>query len=178
MSLSKEDFVSKCKAAGIDPAEFLKKAGEGLSMDSKPGEKDQHVADMGHASETPTVHGSTPLPTTDATKDKENAPPDPNRIPKETKASLTDEAKTLTKALFTLKQAGLLRPELLKIAADALEILPDYDSINSDDGVIAAELKENDPGVAQQLKTASYHMTLDKIVEKMADAYLVEEELD
>jgi hypothetical protein len=107
-------------------------------------------------------------------EEKEHAAPDLNRPPKETKEAFVQKATTLTMALAHLKTAGLIRPDLLKVACDALEVLPDFKGMTSPESVIQAAVDEDAPEVAMRLrKSASdmYSNLVAKVIEKITPDY-------
>jgi len=165
------DFVAKCQAAGIDPVLFLQKVAN--KMGGAEPTPDDAVACAGKASEVPAVHSAAPLPKTTIEEDKEHAAPDENRP---TKDAFIQQATTLTMALAQLKEAGLIRPDLLKIACDALEVLPDFRSMGTAEAVIAAANAEDSPEVAAKLRKSASDMyagLVMRVVEKLTPEYYV-----
>ena len=173
MASQVEEFVSRCKSAGIDPAKFLQKVANKMGVDP-----DEQVDLSGKASEVPSVHSTDPLPKTTLVEDKEHAAPDPNRPPKETKEAFIQRATTLTMALAQLKEAGLMRPDLLKVACDALEVLPDFRNMSSAEAVIEAAENEDSPEVVAKLRKSASDMyagLVTRVIEKITPDYYIED---
>jgi hypothetical protein len=175
MAIQVDEFVAQCQASGVDPVKFLKKVANKMGGECTP---DDQVACAGKASEKPSVHSTDPLPETTIVEDKEKAAPDLNRPPKQTKDAFVQQATTLTMALAQLKEAGLIRPDLLKIACDALEVLPDFKSMGTAEAVIAAANAEDDPAVAMKLRKSASDMyagLVMRVIEKLTPDYYVGE---
>ena len=176
MASQVNDFIARCQAAGIDPAKFLQKVAN--KMGGEACTPDDAVVCAGKNSEIPAVHSAAPIPKTTLEEDKEHAAPDENRPVKQTKDAFIQQATTLTMALAQLKEAGLIRPDLLKVACDALEVLPDFRSMGSAEAVIAAANAEDSPEIVAKLrKSASdmYSGLVMRVVEKLTPEYYVED---
>lgn len=175
MAIQVDEFVAQCQASGIDPVKFLKKVANKMGGECTP---DDQVACAGKASEKPAIHSADPLLKTTQVEEKEQAEPDLNRPPKQTKDAFVQQATTLTMALAQLKEAGLIRPDLLKIACDALEVLPDFRSMGTAESVIAAAEAEDNPEITQRLrKSASdmYASFVMRVIEKLTPDYYLGE---
>ena len=175
------EFLAKCKEKGIDPVAFL----------AKQASADNAAAEAGKASETPGASSGVPMVEASTEEVKAEVPADKNNVAKPAKEpevptdkedsveQFTTKAATLTRAFLTLREAGLLRPELLKIACDALDVIPDYKKNMSLDAIVAAAEAEDKPEVAAKLrgatKTAAAQVSaaaVDKIVAKLVEAHL------
>jgi hypothetical protein len=168
------EFVARCQASGIDPVLFLQKVAN--KMGGAECTPDDAVVCAGKNSEIPAVHSAAPLPKTTLEEDKEHAAPDENRPVKQTKDAFIQQATTLTMALAQLKEAGLIRPDLLKVACDALEVLPDFRSMGTAEAVIAAANAEDNPDVAMKLRKSASDMyagLVMRVVEKLTPEYYV-----
>ncbi len=158
-------FLTKCKNSGIDPIAYLSKKADHLG--------DAHASEVGKQSMLPHSHSADPLKKTEMSDLTRDAAPDENRVTREekrnnegtsepipdepslegeSKEEFTQKAATLAVAMNHLKQAGLLRADLLKVAADALDVTPDYTAVLTPEAIIANAKAEDDPLVVAKLR--------------------------